>query len=288
MYWDERIVKASWRLYVAPYFSKPLNLEGKGGTWVGDPTSWKAELHSGNRSGHACTSLTAKVQKVIDTLIVINRMYPVVGHCKRFLEGNGPMGFVNNGDDEIVWCRSQADIDKFKVLRADRKIGRYAVEPEVGQGFSGQLLCRTGPSDLYYTPKARVHTTFEKMWVPERSIGGLHRRFWTVGVIDRITNIMKTDEGREAWEIHMSVYRRMMSPHFGDFTATLMREHSRIELDMNGLSFKDREVLDDPGKLHHKYDAEEISDKVLKVVTSKIPVQAVEKIMTRYYKGLIK
>lgn len=224
---------------------------------------------------------------MIDTLIVINRMYPVVGRCKTFLEGKGPMGFVNNGDDEIVWCRSQADLDKFKKLRADLSIGRYKVEPEIGQGFSGQLICRDSPQSLYYTPKAKVHTTFEKMWVPERSIGGLHRAYWTVGVIDRISNIMKTDEGRAAWEIHMRVYREMMTPHFGDFTAIVMREHSRINLDMNGLSFKDREVLDDPGKLHHKYSDDEIQSRVLQAVTSKIPADKVELVINKYFSGVI-
>jgi len=287
-YWDPRIVKASWRLYTAPYYSKPLSVDGKGGVWVGDPADWSSELHSGNRSGHACTSLTAKVQKVIDTLIVINKMYPVVGRCRTFLEGKGPMGFVNNGDDEIVWFRSRHDHDRFKVLRADRKLGRYAVEPEVGQGFSGQLLTRESRTSLSYTPKAKIHTTFEKLWVPERSIGGLHRKYWTIGVIDRISNITKTEEGRHAWEIHNSIYRSMMAPHFGDFTATLMSEHSRIELDMNGLTSKDRELLEDPAKIHYKFSSEEISAPVLAAVTSKIPPPVVESMLNRYYTGHIK
>lgn len=199
-YWDERIVKASWRLYVSPYYSKPLDINGKGGAWVGNPLDWSeaGELHSGNRSGHACTSLTAKVQKVIESLIVINHMYPVVGRCRQFLQGKGAMGLVNNGDDEIIWARSLSDMERFKKLRADLSIGRYVVKPEVGQGFSGQLLCRDPVAPLYYTPKAKIHTTFEKMWVPERSIGGLHRKHWPIGVIDRVTNIMKTPEGQKA------------------------------------------------------------------------------------------
>jgi len=232
-YWDPRIVKASWRLYTAPYYSKPLGIGGKGGVWVGDPSDWSSELHAGNRSGHACTSLTAKVQKVIDTLIVVNKMYPVIGRCRSFLEGRGPMGFVNNGDDEIVWFRSSSDLARFKSLRADKKLGRYVVEPEIGQGFSGQILTRSSKESRSYVPKAKIHTTFEKLWVPERSIGGLHRKYWTIGVIDRITNITRTEEGRHAWEIHNSVYRRLMAPHFGDFTATLMAEHAKIDLETN-------------------------------------------------------
>lgn len=286
-YWDERIVKASWRLYVSAYYSKPLSLGGTHGAWVGDPTDWSQELHSGNRSGHALTSITAKVQKVIDTLIVIDRMYPVVGHVKRFLEGKGPVQMVNNGDDEVILFNSKADLERFKVLRADRQIGRYVVEPELGQGFSGLLLTRDPAAPLSYEPKAKIHTTFEKLWVPERSIGGLHRQFWTIGVIDRVTNITSTDIGRRAWEIHMRVYRDMMSPHHGDFMSVLMREHSKVNLDLQALTRIDREVLDDPSKIHYKFADDEVSPEVLETVTSKIPPPVVYDFLKRYYKGLI-
>lgn len=287
-YWDPRIVKASWRLYSAPYYSKPLDINGGLGAWIGDPTDWSFELKAGNRSGHAFTSLIGKVNKVIETLCIIDRLYPVLGHCKKFLEGRGPLGVIDNGDDEIVWALTKADLDAFKKLRADLKVGKYVVKPEVGQGFSGLLLCRDNPESTTYRPTPKVHTTFEKLWVPERSIGGLHRRFWTIGVIDRISNIMATEIGRTAWEIHMSVYRKMMAPLFGDFMAVVMREHSKIQFDVASMSAKDKEVLDDPDKLHYKYLTTDISDDVLKVVTSKIPVSAVEKIVTKYYTGVIK
>lgn len=287
-YWDERIVKASWRLYSAPYYSKPLDVAGGKGSWVGDPTDWDFELKAGNRSGHAFTSLIGKVNKVIETLCILNKLYPVKGHCKKFLEGRGPMGVVDNGDDEIVWSYSKADLDTFKKYRANLQVGRYVVKPEVGQGFSGLLLCRDDATSLTYRPTPKVHTTFEKLWVPERSIGGLHRKFWTIGVIDRISNIMATDIGRAAWDVHMSVYRRLMAPIYGDFMAVVMQEHSRINLDMNSLSHADKEVLDEPGKLHYKYIASDVSKDVLAAVTSKIPVSAVEQIVKRYYTGVIK
>jgi hypothetical protein len=287
-YWDERIVKASWRLYSAPYYSKPLDVNGGVGSWVGDPTDWSFDLKAGNRSGHALTSLVGKVNKVIETLCLINKLYPVLGHCRKFLEGRGPMGVIDNGDDEITWSYSKADLDTFKLYRADLQAGRYVVKPEVGQGYSGLLLCRDDATSLVYRPTAKIHTTFEKLWVPERSIGGLHRKYWTIGVIDRISNITSTEIGRTAWDIHMSVYRRMMAPLYGDFMGVIMMEHSKVDLDMNSVSAIDKEVLDEPGKLHYKYLASDVSANVLSKVTSKIPISAVEKIITKYYKGLVK
>lgn len=287
-YWDERICEASWRLYCAPYYSKPLDVNGGTGAWVGDPTDWSFELKAGNRSGHAFTALIGKANKVIETLQIIDRLYPVLGHCKKFLEGRGPLGVIDNGDDEIVWSRTKSDLDAFKKLRSDLSVGKYVVKPEVGQGFSGLLLCRDSVDSTTYKPTPKVHTTFEKLWVPERSIGGLHRRFWTIGVIDRISNIMATDIGRAAWEIHMSVYRRMMAPLYGDFMAVVMREHSKIKFDVASLPQQDKEVLDDPDKLHYKYVSTDVSEKVLDIVTSKIPLTAVERIVKRYYTGVIK
>lgn len=283
-YWDERIIDASMKLFTAPYYSRPLEAGGKKGVWVGDPFDPNFKLHGGNRSGHAFTSLIAKVNKVVDSLIVLDKQFPVLGRCRQVLEGKAPIGFVNNGDDEIVWSLDKRALDVFKLNRAVRKNGRYVVDPEVGQGFSGQLLTRTGPTDLYYKPVAKVHTTFEKMWVPERSIGGVHRKFWTIGFIDRVTNIMKTDVGRHAWDIHMSVYREHMAPHFGDLTSLVMREHARIQFDLNGLNAKDREVLEDPSKLHHKYLDDEINSRVIAEVTSNIPLRVVEDFVKRYFK----
>lgn len=284
-YWDERLVNASYRLFTAPYYSRPLELGGRKGVWVGDPRDPSFELHGGNRSGHAFTSLVAKVLKVADSLIVLDKQFPVLGRCKEILDGKGPIGFVNNGDDEIIWSVDPRTLAVFKKNRENRANGRYVVDPEVGQGFSGQLLTRQNEQDLYYKPIAKIHTTFEKMWVPERSIGGIHRKFWTIGFIDRVTNIMKTDVGRKAWDIHMSVYRETMSHLYGDLTAIVMREHAKIKFDLNGLNYKDREVLEDPSKLHHKYLDDEINSRVIEEVTSNIPVSVVEKFIKRYYKA---
>lgn len=287
-YWDPRIAKASYKLYTAPYYSRPLDLKGKLGVWVGDPRDPHSVLKAGNRSGHGFTSFIAKVNKVIDSLCIIDRIFPVTGRCHQFLKGKGPIGLVNNGDDEIVWANTPGILDRFKNLRKDLSIGRYLVEPEVGQGFSGQLLTRKDKNDLYYEPKAKIHTTFEKLWVPERSIGGVHRRFYTIGIIDRITTIMKTEEGRKAWDIHMQVYRDVLAPIHGDFMSIVMREHALLKIDLAALNMADREVLDDPGKLHYKYLDSDITPSVLQELTSKIPISATSKIVEKYYKGNIK
>lgn len=284
-YWDSRIVKASERLFYSPYYAKPLDKDGKKGVWVRDPRDWKQTVFAGNRSGHALTSLMAKVNKVIETLFIIDGIYPVLNREAEFLKGKMPMGVVNNGDDEIVWADNANDMAKFKTLRADVKNGHYLVEPEAGQGFSGLLLRKIG--DKAYDPVARVSTTFEKMWVPERSIGGKHRKYWPIGAITRIDNIMKTDVGRKAWEIHMKCYRDMLAVKFGDLTEIISRALAGLDLDLESLTETDREVIDNPDKLQYKYSSDDVSSNVLDKVTSNIPEHVSFDFLNTYYKGTI-
>lgn len=289
--WDERLSTASRRLYFSSYYAKPLRPNEPGekqkGVWVGDPLVAADHVFAGNRSGHAFTSLVAKVNKVIDTLILINTIYPVLGRVRAFLEHKMPMGVVNNGDDEITWALHEADIVKFRELRKDLKAGHYKVEAEVGAGYSGKLLVKTGPTS--YTPSPRLQTPFEKLWVHERSIGGLHRPYYPIGITTRIEDLMKTENGRKAWDVHMRVYRKCMAPHFGDFTSILMRATSRMQFKMSydRLSWADKAVMEDPDKIHYKVRPEDVSPEVLEKRFSKIPPRAVEGFLHKFFHGVL-
>jgi len=286
-YYDPRLATASMRLYEAPYYARPLELNGTEGRWVGDPTDWDSKVIAGNRSGHAMTSLIAKGNKVIETLIVIDRMYPVVGRVAAILRGEGVMGLINNGDDEVVWAISDKDLNAFKALRADLSVGRYVVEPEIGNGFSGLLLTKQG--DRVYDPKPKVHTTFEKLLCPERAWGSFMRPYPSIGVLQRIDNIMATPQGRTAWELFIKNWRDMMTPTYGGFMDILEREHSRVELNVSGLTVADKAVLEDPDKLHYMYSASEVAERIVQATTSKIPIERVESFLRRYYhKGTLK
>lgn len=289
--WDARIVKASRRLYCSPYYARPMVAytgAKQQGRWIGDPRDWSAEQHSGNKSGHAFTSLVAKVMKVIDTMIVIDRIVPLVGNVAAFLRGELPTGLINNGDDEVVWFRSRALLEQFKKLREVKSdIGRYVVEPELGQGFSGLLLTRKGQDDLDYKAVPKVHSPLEKMVCPERSIGGDHRPYYTIGFFDRISNLQRSEEGREAWSIFISCWGRRMAPIYGDFMSVLAREHAKIKRQVEALTQADREVIEDPDKLHYKYKEGEISASILAAVSSNVPKDVVYNMCRKYYAGNI-
>lgn len=285
-FWDKRLVKASWKLFTSPYYSKPLGLESGEGTWVRNPLKWE-EVFAGNRSGHALTSLIAKGNKVVESLFIIDKMYPVLGRVKAFLEHYGPVKLINNGDDEVVVIPREDDMRRFKTLRGDLKLGHYVVEAEPGQGYSGMLIHKTD-RPLVYDPKPKLHTSLLKTFVPEKGINDPMRAdYWPIGASVRIDNLTQTDLGREIWAITLHHYRRMLEPRHGDIRAIIAKAHADMRLIVDGRSQADREVLDDEDKIHYRWLPSEVSPDVLELKTTKIPQPRVETILNTYFAGHI-
>lgn len=284
-FWDARLMKMSRLLYYAPYYARPLDMGGREGIFVGDPRLMTEQVVCGNRSGHAWTSLVAKVNKCVDTLIVFHKMgLPVLGRVKDYLEGKGAINFINNGDDEIVYTRSKELLTKYKKVRYSGTAGHYHVDSEKGQGFSGLLLLREG---TVYQPTPKVHTAFEKIYTPERSIGGFFRPRWPIGIIDRINNQDANPMGTAAWEIHNRLFHDMLAPHFGTFMSIVTNGMERLDVNFDGLTAADRDVLENEDRIHYKYLETDISPEVYEKVTSKIPSDMYKHIFTNYYGGKI-
>lgn len=283
-FWDKRLVKASWKLFTSPYYAKPLGLESGEGTWVKNPLKWE-EVFAGNRSGHALTSLVAKGNKVVESLFIIDKLYPVLGRVQSFLEHKGPVKLVNNGDDEVVAIPLQDDMRRFVTVRQGKKNGHYLVEPEPGQGYSGMLIHKTD-KPLFYDPKPKLHTSLLKTFVPEKGINDPMRAdYWPIGASVRIDNLTQTDLGREIWQMTLHHYRRMLEPRHGDIRAIIAKAHADMRLVIDGRSQADREVLDDADKIHYRWLPSEVSPDVLALKTTKVPQPRVETILSRYYAG---
>lgn len=287
-FYDEGIVRAAERLYEAPYFAKPLSIGGTKSQWIFNPMDWSKKLNSGNRSGHAMTSLVAKVNKVIETLFFFDIMYGVTEqNLDLWLRGEMPMGLVNNGDDEVIVADSHRDMTKFIQLRSDLSLGHYKVEAEVGMGYSGKLLVRPDPRVLEYFPTTRLQTPIEKCYVPERSIGGVLRPYWPIGWLDRIDSLHKTDAGRELWSIHNFFYDKHLKGKYGSHSSLIEKGIRALPIESHDLSEIDREVLVDPDKLHYKYSDDQVSAKVRNLITSNIPATYCAGFLRRYYKGTL-
>lgn len=110
---------------------------------------------------------------------------------------------------------------------------------------------------------------------------------WHIGVIDRINNQHLHPLGGLAWEIHNKLYFDMMAPHFGTITSMLTEATMRSKFRYSLFSQKDKEVLDDSDKLHHKYTTDEINPLVVDLSVLKIQFDLFEHLVFKYYKGRV-
>lgn len=288
-YWDERIVNCSAYLYHSAYYSRPLGSDDNRGAFVGNPMDASEEqVFCGNRSGHAWTSLIAKGNKVVETLWLFSKMgYTVKGNVKSWLRGEQPCGVVNNGDDEIMWFKNEKDLIAFRKLRTSHPELIYSVEAEAGQVYSGMVLMIDDDKPLIYTPVPRLNVTFEKIYVPERGIGGMMRPHWPVGIIQRINDQDKHPMGHIAWEIHNKHYHDKLSPIIGPLIALLDNALLANPLYYGDATAKDKMVLEDKDKIHYLFKDSEISPHILDMVTKKLEWHHFETHVLKYYSGTI-
>jgi hypothetical protein len=284
-FWDPRLIDIAERLMFACYYSKPLSIDGEEGFWVGSLFADGKQVICGNRSGHAWTSLIAKGNKVVDDLIVMhNAGYRVIGHEHEIMKGLSPIRIVNNGDDGLV-IASKEVLAAYLPVRNDKRKGHYLVGREDGTVYSGMLSIRPNLQVAEYFPTARLHTAFEKMYCPERSIGGIMRPEWHIGVIDRINNREQHPMGGVAWEIHDRLFADMLAPHFGTLNGMLTNATLASRFAYDDLTRADLEVLEDPDKLHYKFTLDEINPDIVAISTSKVGVEVIMPLVEKYYRG---
>lgn len=274
-------------LYYSAYYTRPLEPNGRPAV-IGDPRKYlEKQVIAGNRSGHAFTSLFAKVWKVIDTLCIFDKMgYDAVANVVPFLKGEMPLGVVNNGDDEQVWFKHDRDYQLFMKIRNQPQPDQmFKVEREKGNVFNGKVTMRTGVKQ--YKSIERITTPFQRMLVPERSIGGNFRKMWPYGILDRHNRRDSFPTLAQCWDIFDWAYRKELEPYHGSFLGIVRRACDQLPFNPSALSWKDIMVLDDSSKTYHRFADHEISTEVLESAFSRIQPQFFMHIVKTHYNGVV-
>lgn len=287
--WDVNLVDWVKLLMEAPYYTRPLEFDGKEATMFGDPLSLTSQIQAGNRSGHAMTSLVAKIMKVAESLCVMDDiMGDILGNVESVLLWNRPMAMKNNGDDEAM-AGPYTAIAKYRLKRMQRGPrdeilnGYLSITLEKGQVFSGYYFGR-GSEGVY--PMRRAIATLEKMFVPERGIGTVFRKFWPIGMISRMNVIKHMPSHEEITRIYTETWdNSIVGKRAGPWSKLLSDGLRNMPSLGSGLTQADLEVLDDPDKLHHKYLEEDISPSVLAQIAGQIMSDDVTEVVKKYFKG---
>lgn len=285
-YISEEIMELASSLYYSAYYTRPLGPDDKP-TVMGDPMKIRdRHVKAGNRSGHAFTSLFAKVWKVIETLSVFDKMgYDVVRDLKMFLKGQMPLGVINNGDDEIAWFKTERDYRLFCELRSRENTpdAMFKVEREVGAVFSGRVFQKVG--DRKYKSVERLTTPFQRILCPERSIGGNFRKFWPYGILDRHNKRDSHPTLALLWDIFDHSYRKELEPHHGTFLGLVQRAAAQLPFQVGSFNWKDIMVLDDASKMYHRFKPEEIKEEVIESAFRRLQPQFFASVFKDHYRG---
>lgn len=276
-YWPEPIVDMCRAACIAGYYARPLDVNGGRGVVIGDPMDpFHFPVHAGNRSGWAGTSFTAKTQKVAETLCVIDDLFGnVVGNVASYLRWEQDLVIANNGDDEVVTGNptrdpvvTSAKVERYRAYRDTGKAGYYVIEEEAGHAFSGELISIEHKKAL-----PRPQTALEKIFCNERAINTVFRTHWPIGVMTRLQSLQdetKHPSGPLINEILNRTWRDEMTSRYGSLSDLLIRGLDSMPSSADGYTAIDKEVRDDPNKLHHKYLDTDVSAHVLDDIVKKL------------------
>lgn len=295
-YWSSELMDMAEHLAFSSYYAKPLIADGHDvpgfpheGVIIGDYTSFDPQVVCGNRSGHAFTSLLAKVNKVWETLYVLHKIgYPIKGRVRDYLNHNCSFFTVNNGDDSLDCSWDEEWFKKYASVRDDDvPFGSFVVKREAGAVYSGYVMRIDAPGSRIYHPCGRLSTAFEKMYCPERSIDDPMRKYAHIGIAQRINDRSSHPAAEQAWEIHDKLYRDLLAPRFGSLYGILSDMALKAPISTLGRSLADLAVLDDHSKLYYKFKDGEVSDEVVALSTISIPPEAFMESVSIHYSGNI-
>lgn len=312
-WWDPRVVDVAEKLLYAPYYAKPLampsdaDLPSEHPAWIGKLFSKEREVVCGNRSGHAWTSMYNKVLMVAAILYAIHLCgYKVRGNLDYWLTNKGPIKFVNNGDDTILYAKDKAVLDRCTKYLTDPETAIYKIEREKGGVYNGMPTIIVDKEKLIYKCVQNQFSSVIKILTNERSIynpknaqqvardekrarengAKIMRRYWYLGFGDKITNAYKDPVGSVVW----STFLEMWSKHMrGYHSIPEMLDIARRKVPPLGGDYSqaDLEVLEDSRKLHYKWLPEEIDPKVLEEVSSRIDYSVFSGFISTSFRGVI-
>lgn len=300
-HWNSDVVGVAEKLLYAPYYARPLSLEGDP-AWVGKVFSDKREVVCGNRSGHAWTSLYNKVKMVAALLFAIHEAgYKVIGNLEYWLENKGPIKFINNGDDTVLFAKDEAVLDRV-VACLTGKNAVYKLDREKGGVYNGMPTILVDKENLTYRCTQNHFSSVIKILTPERPVYNpktllelrrdqesgrkIFRKYWFLGLADKINNAHLDPVAEVVWGTFLEMWATKMRNYL---SIPEMLDIARKKVPPLGghLSQADAEVLDDPRKLHYKWLPEEVADKVLAEVTSKVDYAVFKDFVAASYKGFI-
>jgi len=282
LFYDESVGKMLKLLCHAPYFSAAPG-EGYDGGWKGNPFDAKSfNLNYGLPSGIPDVSSRGKYWVIFSVIWDIQSLTGNIwekdadykekkSKIAEVLSGeHWFISMFNTGDDTVLLLNSESvryenEIKDFLDRKLEIKPQHALYERDDSVSYLGLVFMKDSLGKIM-VPRPNALTYANKPFCPERSVFDRQRSFWGAGMLER--NKYYADMG-DTKELMDYEYRRVWAKHMStpdpiQLAASHAATNPFPRFSGNQASF---EVLDDPSKLHYKFDESDIDEEVLQEIS---------------------
>ncbi len=292
-YYDQDFVKLSDLSQKAPYFIRPFELDGDGdpsmpGMWVGNPMNFATFVVCGGlRSGIAWVSFIGKLFKFLESACVWDAVTgDVLEDLENYMLGKRALRQLNAGDDTIELGPKKM-MEAVSRARSEGIAGYFNITPESGQGFIGSLYWKESGR---WKATARIMTMYEKRIGNEHDVSHKFRERWPLGEYVRATFYGEAPAYDLMHSLWQHCWRNIMEPKFGSYDGIVSRAYEDMKVRLGVAAAEtaaDMAVLMNPDALHHRVTEQEVSDKVLDTISTRIPESSTYSFISKIYEGHI-
>lgn len=274
----------------APYHLSSPYLGEKFDMWVGDPLDPRGfDNHLGLPSGLGPNSFIGRWWMTSFALMIIHRLTgDVIGQEEAYLKGQKDILLLNSADDMMFGFVNKSQhttlLDALKAEQGPKKseiIPPYmTMNLESPASFLGYVPYKDKAGDLQVT--SNVVSFVVNRVSPERSIQSAARRHWALGLDAVLKQFGTAPEFSKVY----TIFDNMLYKHGGLRYLQMIEQYGAKDVilaKMSSLSPADLELLDNPDKIHYKFDKHDISPQVYDDITLSIPFETVEPLREDWY-----
>lgn len=276
----------------APYHMTSPYLGEKFDMWVGDPMKPEAfDMHLGLPSGLGPNSFIGRWWMTSFALMIIDSIKKdVLGNVRPYLKGQRDIAVCNSADDMLFCCiHHQHYVQILDALKAEngspakeRIIPPYmTMNHESPIAFLGYVPYKDKNGNLQVT--SNVTSFIVNRLCPERPITSPARKFWALG-LDAVRIQFGT---APMFDTAFQIFDEALYKHIGTRYNRMIEQFGAVDLiksRMAALTTVDLELLDNPDKIHYKFDQSDVDPIVYDEITLTLPFETVEPLRVDWYK----
>lgn len=276
---DPRVVELIILAWQAPIFTPWPNVtEPPHPFWIGHPLlidtfrNW-----FGLPSGHILVAFFGKFGNMGVYLCKLDDMgIDALENMEAILQwADDDVAFLDQGDDAVGCFMSKLDASRFREGLGVQQYYKTGVEPN---SYLGNTVFKDKPEDREVHVRPSAVSLVVNPLVRERNLDSRFSPFWARGYEARQAVYRPIPAYSDLYEITTKGFRDI----FGFELETAIKAHSNYKKVLPNLTWADRLLLDDPEKIHYRFQPGDLSPAIEELFSSHLEPAEFEKAVKPY------